>query len=374
METSSSQRRIVLDNGTSDLKFGLAGDKTCSAIPSVVGRSRFTNSPLLGNKTSFVGDQVNLMSGMLELNPVFERGIVNNWEYLEQLYRRAFEFQNLTTAGSSVLITEPFQNPVINRENLIQLFFEEFNISAIYIAIQGVLSLYSHGSKTGISVDSGEGITQVLPIYEGYVFPHASYRLDYAGNDVTEYLRRLLTEEGSAFETSAEVEIVKNIKEKHGYCALDFERELNEVQTSISKQETFHLPDGQTIQILSERFRCVETLFQPSFLGLEVEGIHEAIYNSVTLSEIDIRKSLYNNIILSGGNTLFPGFENRLLNELKILAPENMKINISATPDRKNRVWLGGSILASMSTFHSMQATKEFFDEQGAARTAMKFM
>ncbi|KAJ6437223.1 actin-1 [Purpureocillium lavendulum] len=352
---------IVLDNGSGTIRAGFAGDDLPKCFfPSWVGRPkhlRVLAGALEGDV--FIGQKAATeLRGLLKIHYPLEHGIVTDWDDMERIWEYVYG-EGLKTLSEEhpVLLTEPPLNPRSNRDTAAQILFETFNVPALHTSIQAVLSLYASGRTTGIVLDSGDGVSHAVPVYEGFAMPSSIRRIDVAGRDVTEYLQTLLRKSGYVFHTSAEKEVVRLIKESVSYVAHDPRKEERDwlgVKPSESKYAEYVLPDGHRLKIGPERFRAPEILFDPEIIGLEYQGVHQIVVDAINRTDLDLRKSLYSNIVLSGGSTLTKGFGDRLLTELQKLAVKDMRIKIFAPPERKYSTWIGGSILAGLSTFRKM--------------------
>merc|ERR1719150_646504 len=196
----------------------------------------------------YVGDNAQLKRGILKVTYPVEHGIVQDWDDMEKIWQHTF-YNGLRVKPQehAVLLTEAAQNPKANRERMTQIMFESFYVPALYVSTQAVLSLYASGRTTGIVCDSGDGVTHIVPIYEGYAMPHAVSRCNLAGRDLTEYLMKIMGERGVKFSTTAEREIVRDIKEKCCYVAENFEAELEKASSTSECDVTYELPDGNLV-------------------------------------------------------------------------------------------------------------------------------
>ncbi|KAK4535788.1 hypothetical protein CDCA_CDCA06G1813 [Cyanidium caldarium] len=377
---------LVVDVGTGFIKAGFAGEERPTAImPNCVGRSRLTAIPGMQSTISapphttaaakedgvFVGQEaLNKRGAGLTLRYPVEHGVVTDWADAERVWHHLFFYElRADPADHPVLLTEAPLNPRRNRERLASVMFEAFHVPAFFVAVQAVLSLYAAGRTTGVVLDMGDGVSHVVPVYEGYSLPHAVQRLNLAGRDLTEYTAKLMGECGSGtpLRTSAEKEIAREIKERYAYVARDFEQEVQRFERDPKAFQRQHaMPDGQVVTVDEVAFRVPECLFQPALLGLEAPGVDALVHEAVQKCDMDLRRSLYGNVVVSGGTSMLSGMPERLRMELQKRVPANVKVKVVAPPDRKYAVFQGGSVLAGLETFQQMWITREEYEEFGA--------
>eukprot|EP01083_Nonionella_stella_P268176 906385_1 len=393
---------IVCDNGSLMTKAGFTGyDAPRAVFPSVVGRKhRETETRNIWSEKAYVGDEALKKRNKVVLRYPIEHGIACSWDDMETLWHHTFYNElRVQPEEHEILVTEPPLNPKANREKTCQIMFETFNFTSMYIGISSVLSLYASGRTTGAVLDSGYERTHCVPIYEGYSLPHATLRCDIGGGNITDYLSKLLNESGHSFKTNTEIsekEVVRDIKEKLCYLSVDCQKELTRCQ-----KKRYELPDETLLEIHQERFQCTELLFKPSLIGKECDGIGKVLYDSITKCDEYIHDDLVSNIVLSGGNTMLPGFDLRLDKELIRLMGQGLILidgyirnnfngrtlsenttdlvtrlagkkhngkkqpKIIAPPERNYSAWIGGSILSSLSTFEYYWISKDEYDSPG---------
>ena len=321
-------KKIVIDNGSGVIKAGFSEENAPSVkFPSIVGVPR-SDKQMIGvdSKSEYVGDEAQKMRGVLKLSYPIESGIVTSWDLMEKVWEYCFSNElRVDPSEHKVMLTEAPLNPKVNREKMTQLMFETFRVEGLYVAIQAVLSLYSNGRTTGLVCDSGDGVTHTVPVYEGFQIPHAVCKNFIAGRAITDHMIKLLTSDGIAEQggASAWKQIVGKIKEDVCFVSLDLAADKEKAGQSTELSKNYILPDGQSVTVNTPRFLAPEALFNPGLIkeGDEAPGMHQMCHKSAQECDVDIRRDLYGNIILSGGTTLYEGLPDRLEKELDALCP-----------------------------------------------------
>ncbi|MBN3304662.1 ARP2 protein, partial [Amia calva] len=367
------------------VKCGFAGSNFPEHIfPALVGRPIIRSCTKVGNieiKDLMVGEEASNLRSQLELSAPMENGIVRCWEDMRHLWDYTFgpACLGLNPPDCKILLTEPPMNPTKNRQRVVEEMFETYQFEGVYIAIQAVLTLYAQGLLTGVVVDSGDGVTHICPVYEGFSLPHLTRRLDIAGRDITRYLIKLLLLRGYAFNHTADFETVRLLKEELCYVGYNVDQEQRLARETTVLVQTFTLPDGRVVKVGGERFEAPEALFQPHLINVEGVGVAELLFNTIQAADIDTRSEFYKHIVLSGGSTMYPGLPSRLERELKQLYLERVlkgdtekltkfKIRIEDPPRRKHMVFLGGAVLADiMKDKDSFWMSRAEYGERGVA-------
>lgn len=373
---------IVCDNGTGYVKCGFAGQNFPAGVfPCMVGRPTLRFEEAISEQKLddiIVGEACAKLRHQLEVTYPVNNGIVQNWEDMNHVWdHMIYDVLKIEPSECKILLSDPPLNPTSNREKMIETMFETYQFDSVFIQIQAVLSLYAQGLLTGLVIDSGDGVTHVVPVVDGFSFPHSTKRMKIAGRQITSYLIDLLLRRGYAFNRTADFETVREIKEQLCYVSYDFKREyqLGVETTILVKQYT--LPDGRVIKVGGERFQAPEALFNPELIDIEGEGLAEMAFRCVQEMDIDNRMPLYQHIVLSGGSTMFPGLPSRLEKEVRQLylqtvlkgnkqGLKKLKLRIEDPPRRKHMVYLGGSVLAGIiKNAPELWISRKEYEEEG---------
>eukprot|EP01084_Bolivina_argentea_P044174 81319_1 len=357
---------IIIDNGSCHIRTGYAGhDKPEHKIPPVISKPRKEFESIC--QAVYVGKNAYSHQDILSpLQTPINNRTIKHWNDMVEIWHHTFEHElGVITKGAAILMAH---SPLVSNDDkkqMTKVMFETFNVNKFYLIMGEVLALYASGRTTGIICSSGYKNSHIVPIYEGYSLPHAIQRVNLGGFDVTEYLQKVFLQNTAMYNgycaRTATFDDWNTIKEKLCYVALNFEKEME--KTIIGKN--FELPDGEIICIDNERFRATEIMFKPDLIGLEDGGIHKTLNNSIMQCDVDIRRDMFNNIVLCGGNVMFDGMVERLQKEMNYSEPCRFKKNVIGNDEREYQIWLGGSILGSLETFEEMWITKEEYDEKG---------
>ncbi|KAI7893256.1 actin family [Mucor mucedo] len=424
---------LVLDVGSTMTRAGYAGEDTPRVMfptsvgyleenPDVVMAEEDTEpQPSLSKRKYYIGDnKINKFKSNMEVKNPMHDGMVEDWEAMEHIWDAALnDMLRIDPENHPLLCTEPAWNTKEKREKTMELAFEKFRFPAFYLAQDAVMTAFSVGRATALVLDSGGGVTSAVPVYDGFVLKRGILHQTVAGDTLANQIKRQLKKDldytitphykiakknpvtsdqqpdvqlrdlqgiTESFNDYQTTKVVNEYKET--ICEVSDTTFDEEILGSRSKK-SFEFPDGFNHAFGLERYKVPETLFQPHIHdeittaqeeeerteeeGVEPKnkllGVHDMVFNSINHCDIDLRPLLFNNIVVTGGNTLFPGFNERLNYELPLKAPGS-KIKIHAAgnaTERKSSSWLGGSILASLGTFHQLWVSRKEYEEFGAS-------
>ncbi|KAL4192021.1 hypothetical protein AMTRI_Chr06g191940 [Amborella trichopoda] len=352
---------VVCDNGTGYVKCGFAGENfPTSVFPCVVGRPMLRYEESLTEqelKDIVVGEASAELRHQLDISYPVNNGIVQNWDDMGYVWDHAFFNElKIDPTECKILLTDPPLNPSRNREKMIETMFEKYSFTGVFIQIQAVLTLYAQGLLTGLVIDSGDGVTHVVPVVDGYSFPHLTKRMNVAGRHITSYLVDLLLRRGYAMNRTADFETVREIKEKLCYISYDYKREYQLGLETTILVKNYTLPDGRVIKVGTERFQAPEALFTPELIDVEGDGMADMVFRCIQEMDIDNRMMV----------CLF--LEKEILDRyLAVVLRGNrdglkkLRLRIEDPPRRKHMVYLGGAVLAGIMKSHlpPMQLTKD---------------
>ncbi|XP_069112431.1 uncharacterized protein [Argopecten irradians] len=361
MSTSSDEEDsgIVLDNGSHRIKAGFSGDDSPRSIFRTIVGTTFNEEARTYGKLPrhfCIGDEA--IKNSLDIKKPIERGIVTNWEAMEAVWSHVFDDLRVKVSDHNVLLTEPQMNPLSNREKMAEVMFEKFQPLGLHVMSPTVLSLYASGRLSGLVIDSGFEVTSVSCIYEGHKVVQSIFRSDIGGNDVTHYLIELLGKRGYSFTTTKEIEDVSLLKER---CAYVSRNPATENMENVRKGYTYS--NGTSISVDYERFQCMEAMFNPSLIGSDLCGIHDLIIKSIQACPVNVRGDICRNIILSGSNTMVMDIATRIDLELKKVLPAEIKV--VSPPERRSSTWIGGSVVASLSSVQDKWIRPSDYEEFG---------
>ena len=377
---------IIIDIGSGIIKAGISGQELPKIMfPNYIGEPKYSKVLRSFRKDNqeiqeqYIGKDCLKFLGILKLRYPVKNGIFENDQDILTIFKYIYqnlEIDNEEISEHPILITEPLLNPYSNREKIASALFENLSAPAIFFASQPILSLFSTSSTSGVILESGEGVTQSCIVYEGYSIPNTYIRNNYGGKDVTEYFLTLLQRQGYSFSTTSEFEIVKKMKEDICFTSISGNsiNNISNINSNIelggnkNKSEStgiYNLPDGNAIKIGDEKSLAPEILFNPSIIGNENLSFQEMIITSINKVDIDLRKNLYNNVFISGGNTLFKGIQEKFHSEIKKLAPKNMKVKLHTPGNRLLSCWTGGNVISTLEIFKKMWVSREEWIEKG---------
>lgn len=389
----------VIDNGTGYTKMGYAGNYEPNYIvPSLIScktEEKGVKKSDVHDLDFFIGEEAANKRLNYDVDYPIRHGIIDNWDNMEKYWQRCiYQYMRCDPEEHYFLLTEPPMNTPENRELTAEIMFETFNVPGLYIAVQAVLALCASmlqsktksPSITGTVIDSGDGVTHVIPVVEGYVIGSCIKHIPLAGRDVTNFILQMLRDRNENIPAEDALDVAKKIKEQYSYVCPEIVDEYKKYDTDASKFRQYKYLYQKTakevcVDVGYERFLGPELFFSPEIFSSEwTEPLPDVVDKTIQACPIDTRRPLYNYITLSGGSTMFKGFDKRLKRDIKRKVEHRYQLTQQKYPDLQSKpidvnvhshdyqrfaVWFGGSMLASQPEFLGFFHTKKQYEEEG---------
>lgn len=362
---------VVIDLGSGVVKAGFGGDDRPQAIfDNIIGKPKHSLSyinMMMTHLDIYVGDEAFCRKGVIIHSNPIKNGVVDDWNGIEKVIHHCYYNElRVTAEGSKLSMGEVVGNARRDREHLAELMFETFDIGSFFLAKQPFLSLISSQRLTGLVLESGESVTQILPIVDGFPLLYAAQQINFAGRDVTNYFIEDMNRNQNLFSTTFEKKMAKCVKEEKCAVSLDFRSEIEKYNSSDILDVRYEMMEDYFVTIRDERINCTEILFNPTQFAINKPSLTDLVISSINRCEPEIREVLLKNIVISGGNTCVNGFKERLEHELAShFCSENIKIISTTMEERKYSSWIGGSILSTLTTHCQPYITKQEYQETG---------
>lgn len=344
---------------------------------------------------------LNVPRSNMEIQSYMKDGMIDNWDLFEKVLDYAYKRVIMSESElHPVLFSEASWNTRHNREKLTELMFEKYNVPAFFLVKNAVLAAFANGRATALVVDSGAKHTSVVPVHEGYVLTQAVVKSplggDYLSMQCRQHLEKLGIELTMGYSISGKDALKERDQPRYTKRTLPenltssweqymLRQQLQDYQAAVvqvlespyderiaSQIPAVHyeFPTGYHQDFGSERFKLAENLFDHTMLGAG-----QLASTSVSNCDADVRLALYGSVVVTGGNTLLPGFPERLNRDLQHRAPSNTRIKMivaNGTVERRFGAWIGGSILASIGTFQQMWISAQEYEEGGKSQVERK--
>jgi len=396
---------VVIDNGTGYTKMGFAGNCEPQYItPTVISTQEGKGSQKAATQKKgiedldfFIGDEALSYSKTYDTFYPVRHGQVENWTHMELFWEQCiFKYLRCEPEDHFFLLTEPPLNAPENREYTAEIMFETFNVPGLYIAVQAVLALAASWTSrnvkertlTGTVIDSGDGVTHVIPVAEGYVIGSSIKHIPLAGRDITAFIQQLMRERGEQIPPAESMDVAKRVKEQYSYVCPDIVKEFGKYDAEPTKWFKEYTSMNSitkkpySVDVGYERFLGPEIFFNPEIFSSDfLTPLPKVVDDTIQTCPIDVRRGLYKNIVLSGGTTMFKDFSKRLARDIKRSVDYRIKrseelsggkiksvpleVNVISHHMQRYAVWFGGSMLASTPEFYNVCHTKAQYDEIG---------